>query len=201
MSTAVRVSPTQQRKKLLELLPEPGQWSEEEYLWLTDRTRRLVEFTDGCLEFLPMPTDRHQSVLEFLYLLWQAFLPSRGGKVHLSGIRVQLRTGKFRVPDLLLVRDAKDPRRQDRFWTGADLVLEVVSKDDPARDLFRKRHDYAQAKIPEYWIVNPQTETILVYRLKGRKYPKAHVFARGTRAVSHLFPDFSVNVDDVFDVD
>ena len=199
MSTGVVTSGPRQKKLLLELLPEQGDWSEEDYLWLTDRTKRLVEFTDGHLEVLSMPTELHQSILEYLYLLFHGFMVARGGKAHISGLRLRLRSGKFRVPDLLLLRDANDPRRQNQFWTGADLVLEVVSKNNPQRDLVQKRRDYAQAGIPEYWIVNPLTETILVYRLKGRKYPKAKTFARGTRATSQLFPDFSVSVDEVFD--
>lgn len=50
----------------LNLLPQQGQWSEEEYLWLTDHTNRLLEFTDGYSEVLPMPTDKHQTVLAAL---------------------------------------------------------------------------------------------------------------------------------------
>ena len=57
-------------KELLEdLLPPQGRWSEDEYLVLTDHRNRLVEFTDGFLEALPMPTDKHQSVLGFLYVI------------------------------------------------------------------------------------------------------------------------------------
>ena len=48
---------------LCDLLPSQGNWSEEDYLWLTDCTSRLVEYTDGYLEVLPMPTDKHQSIL------------------------------------------------------------------------------------------------------------------------------------------
>jgi hypothetical protein len=32
------------------------------------------------------------------------------------------------------VRDANDPRRQNQYWLGADLVVEIVSPDDPERD-------------------------------------------------------------------
>ena len=60
------------------------------------------------------------------------------------------REGRFREPDLLLLRDRSGPHRQDRFWLGADLVVEVVSPDDPARDLVDKRSDYAAAGIAEY---------------------------------------------------
>jgi Uma2 family endonuclease len=80
-------------------------------------------------------------------------------------------------------------------------VLEAVSKDHPQRDLVQKRQEYAQAQIPEYWIVNPLTETILVCPLKGKKYPKASTFARGTSAESFLLTDFAVNVDAVFDAE
>ncbi|HEY8596872.1 MAG TPA: hypothetical protein VIL85_00500, partial [Thermomicrobiales bacterium] len=51
---------------LLELLPEQGHWGEEQYLWLTDGTGRLIEFTDGEIEVLPMPTDEHQTLSQFL---------------------------------------------------------------------------------------------------------------------------------------
>jgi Uma2 family endonuclease len=198
---AAHTGPGRQKELLLELLPDQGSWTDEEYLWLTDHTNRLVEFSDGYVEVLPMPTDKHQSVLEFLFLAFHAFVSPRGGKVHVAALRLRLRSGRFREPDVLLVLHAKDPRRQNRFWTGADLVVEVVSEDDPVRDLVQKRHEYAQAKIPEYWIANPLTETVLVYRLKGTRYPKADQYGRGATATSSLLPGFSVIVDDVFAVD
>ena len=53
----------QEWKDLLEeILPPQGEWSEDEYLVLTDHRNRLVEFTDGFLEVLPMPTDKHQGI-------------------------------------------------------------------------------------------------------------------------------------------
>jgi Uma2 family endonuclease len=202
MSTNLAPASRRRHKEfLLELLPDQGEWTEDEYLWLTDRTSRLVELTDGYLEVLPMPTDRHQSILAYVFLLFNGFVTPKGGKVQFAGLRLRLKAGKFREPDLLLLLDAKDPRRQDRFWTGADLVLEVVSKDNPQRDLEEKRHDYSQAGIPEYWIVNPLTETILVYRLKGRKYPRAVQSRRGARASSAVLSGFSVDVADVFEAD
>jgi Uma2 family endonuclease len=199
--SAARLPAFQEKKMLMQLLPDQGAWSEEGYLWLTDHSSRLVEFSDGFLEVLPMPTDRHQAILGFLYLSFHLFLFPRGGKVRFAPLRLRLWAGKFREPDLLLLRDATDPRGQDRFWTGADLVLEIVSKDHPERDLIQKRHEYARARIPEYLIVNPLKETILVFRLKGKNYQKPGQFARGAKAVSHLLPDFSVEVDEVFDAE
>jgi Uma2 family endonuclease len=184
---------------LEEILPCQGEWSEEEYLVLTDHRSRLVEFTDGYLEVLPMPTDKHQVVLKFLLVAFVQFFDARGGNVLFAPLRLRIRPRKFREPDLLLLLSADDPRRHNRFWDGADLALEVVSEDKPERDLVDKRGDYAEARVPEYWIVNPQTETITVLRLRADRYEEAGIYRRGQSAMSVLRPDFSVAVSDVFD--
>jgi Uma2 family endonuclease len=195
------VSATQEQLDDLvhDLLPPQGQWSEETYLWLTDHTNRLIEFTDGYIEVLPMPTDEHQTLLAYLYQVFFMFLQSIDGKVLFAPLRVRIRQRKFREPDILLVRDADDPRRQNRFWLGADLVVEIVSPDKPERDLVEKRHDYAEAQIPEYWIVDPQDETITVLRLESGAYVEHGVFKRGTQAISALLAGLTVEVDAVFD--
>jgi Uma2 family endonuclease len=184
---------------LEEILPSQGDWTEEEYLVLTDHRSRLVEFTDGFLEVLPMPTDEHQSLLKFLFLAFFGFIESQGGTVQFAPLRLRIRPGKFREPDLMVLLRAKDPRRQSRFWEGADLALEVVSEDKPERDLIDKRNDYAEARVPEYWIVNPQSETVAVLRLVGDAYQEAGVYRHGQSATSVLKPEFSIVVNQLFD--
>ena len=192
----------QEWKEVLEqILPPQGEWTEEEYLVLTDHRNRLIEFTDGFLEVLPMPTDKHQGILGLLYLAFFNFIEPQGGKVRFSPLRLRIRPGKFREPDLLLLLSAADSRRQNRFWLGADLALEVVGEEKPERDLVDKRGDYAEAHVPEYWIVNPQTETITVLRLRGDAYEEAGIYRRGESAASMLLPDFSIAVAAVFDAD
>src|SRR5205814_1403499 len=105
----------------------------------------------------------------------------------------------FREPDILLLRDANDPCRQNAYWRGADLVVEIVSPDDPERDTRVKRADYAAASIPECWIVNPQDETITVLQLTGDHYTEHSVFRRGATATSALLNGFAVAVDAVLD--
>jgi Uma2 family endonuclease len=79
--------------------------------------------------------------------------------------------------------------------------LEVVSPEKPERDLVQKRGDYAEAQVPEYWIVNPQTETLIFLRLEGAVYVEAGHFRRGETAASVLLSGFSVDVSAVFDAD
>lgn len=187
--------------RLLDILDRQGSWTEEEYLSLTDHTTRLVEFTDGFLELLPMPTDSHQAIVQFLLYAFDGFLKSLGGKVRIAPLRFRVGEGRFREPDLLLLLSASDRRRQNRFWTGADLVVEVVSPDKPERDLVSKRREYAAAGVAEYWIVNPSDETILVLVLNKKRYRQHGNFARGTVARSSLLQGFQLNVDQVFDAD
>ncbi len=57
--------------QIAELLPAQGEWEESSYLWLTDRSRRLVEFDNHRIEVLPMPTRSHQLLLKFLLHLFE----------------------------------------------------------------------------------------------------------------------------------
>jgi Uma2 family endonuclease len=184
---------------LEEILPPQGEWSEDEYLALTDHRVRLIEYTDGFLEPLPMPTAAHQMILGYLYLVFTSFFRAGGGKVIFAPLRLQIRPRKYREPDLLLLLSAADPRGENRFWLGADLVLEVVSKEKPERDLVDKRTDYAEANVSEYWIVNPQLETVTVLQLRGGVYAEVGCYRRGDAAHSVLRPEFSVPVSAVFD--
>jgi Uma2 family endonuclease len=186
---------------MIDTLPNQGQWTDEEYLWLTDSTRRLVEFTDAHVEVLPSPTRRHQAILLFVLMALREYILPRGGTALFAPLRLRIRPRKFREPDVLLVKDANDRRAQNRFWTGADLVVEVVSEDDPERDLVEKRADYAEGGIPEYWIVNPLDETITVLKLDGGAYTEHGVFGRGSDATSAALPGFGVRVDRVFDAE
>jgi Uma2 family endonuclease len=186
----------------IDLAPLQGLWTVEQYLRLTNQTNRLIEFTDGTLEVLPMPTKYHQAILRLLFLAFLPVMQQIGGDVYFAPLRLQIRQGKLREPDLLLVLDKSDPRAQNEFWLGADLVVEIVSPDHPERDTEQKRREYAEAGIAEYWVVNPINQldqTITVLTLDGTSYREHGVFHRGQQAASKLLADFAISVDEVFD--
>lgn len=206
MSTSTTTAPQGQAQQVLDpaivaLLPEQGSWSERDYLWLTGHTNRLVELGNGHIEVLPPPTEKHQAILLYLLIAFHTLMQRIGGKVFCAPLRLRLPSGKFREPDLLLLRSAADPHRGNDYWEGADLVAEIVSPDDPNRDLVTKRGEYAEAGIPEYWIVDPRSATITVLRLTDGHYVEHGVFGRGTTATSVLVTDFGVSVDAVFDAE
>jgi Uma2 family endonuclease len=182
----------------IDLAALQGLWSVEQYLKLTDQTNRLIEYTDGVIEVLPMPTKYHQAISKLLFLALLAVAQRIGGDVFYAPLRVQVRPGKFREPDLLFMLDKNDPRAQDEYWLGADLVVEIVSADKPKRDTEEKPRDYAEANIPEYWIVNPLDRTISVLMLQDDSYITHGVYRAGERAASALLDEFGVSVDEVF---
>ena len=183
--------------EIAQLFPAQGHWSEEEYLALD--TNHLIEYSHGQLEVLPMPTQSHQLLVIALFKLLDNFVRSRQlGTVLLAPMRVQLWQGKYREPDILFMRTEHDDRRSDQFWQGADLVMEVVSPDDPRRDLVSKRREYAQTGIPEYWIVDPSQRSITVLTLNEQTYALHGEFDEGAVATSVSLDGFTVSVDAVF---
>lgn len=183
------------------LFPEQGEWSEEEYLELTDGSNRRIEFTDGRLEFIAMPTEMHESILQVLFLALLEFVGTKKiGKVYSNGIRLRIRPRKFRLPDIIFLHKDHFHARHNRAWDGADLVMEVVSDDpkDRQRDYEQKLLDYAEAKVAEYWIVDYQRQAVIVHRLEGERYQVHGEFTRGQQAASALLPGFAVNVAALF---
>jgi Uma2 family endonuclease len=186
--------------EITQLFPEQGAWTEEEYMLLPGS--RLIEFSDGRIEILTMPSRRHQLIVGFLFAFLSAFVGQRQlGLVLFAPFIIRLWSGRNREPDVMFMFGKNSHRCFETYWEGADLVMEVVSPDDPNRDLITKKAEYAKAKIPEYWLVNPITETITVFVLpKGAKtYKEAGVFAKGQVAASRLLEGFTAEVSKVFE--
>ena len=178
--------------------PYQGEWSEESYLTLD--IGRLVEFDNGSLEFLPVPTIFYQRIFKYLLFLFDQFVVQHKlGEVIPAPFPVGTLKGKYREPDLVFVRPGRKRNHHGQPY-GADLLLEIVSSspDDRKRDLEIKRDEYARAKVPEYWIVDPEGHQILVLVLDGKAYREHGVFGRGSVATSLALPGLSVNVDAVF---
>jgi len=176
------------------LFPPQGQWSDEDYLALG--ASRLVELSDGCIEVLEMSTQRHQKIVLLLLQLLIEFVSARSlGTVLFAGIPVRLWPGKFREPDVVFMRAEHADRMADEYWEGADLIMEVASGNRDL-DVVTKRREYAQAGIPEYWIVDAQSEAVCVLALGDGGY-QPREYGRGAAATSVALPGFTVAVDAV----
>lgn len=183
------------------LWPPQGSWSELDYLSLTEGSNHLVELTDGQIEVLEMPVPSHQRIQMYLYAQLLSLVSSKSlGELLPAPLRIRIGANKFREPDLVFLSQKNRSKAGEEYFEGADLVVEVVSKDAESRkrDLIQKRVEYAQAGIPEYWIVDPEEKKITVLTLQGENYTEHGVFTEGQSASSKLLDGFTVEVQAVF---
>ena len=81
-------------------------------------------------------------------------------------------------------------------------MIEIVSPEDRQRDTKTKRREYAQAGIPEYWIIAPEYKTVTVLILSeppvSESYSVHVEFKTGEQASSHLLTGFILHIDELF---
>ncbi len=184
---------------IAKLYPTQGSWSEGDYMGL--RPNRVVEYDHGFVEIHDVPSEDHQTILAFLYQALLEFVIAKSvGKVLFAPLRVKLWEEKYREPDIVFMAAEHAERRHNKFWLGADLVMEIVSEGDEnrERDLVEKRADYAKGNIPEYWIVDARSQQITVLKLAGETYTVHGEFKPGSQATSATLAGFSVDVAATF---
>lgn len=174
------------------LHPPQGRWSEEDFLKF--HTTQMAELVNGRLEILPMPNLKHQRIL--LLLLDWIRIASPNGLSLFAPLPTKLFPGTIREPDLLYIAPENLPAADVEYPTKIDLAIEIVSDGTEARkrDYEDKRRDYAKAAVSEYWIVDPQEQTVTVLVLDGEQYTDHGRFTCGQTASGKLLPAFSVDV-------
>lgn len=178
--------------------PRQGQWTENQYLSLD--TNWLVEFSQGCVEVLPMPTVNNQNINRRVVRQLEDYAELCGsGDVYHAPLPMWLNEGEYREPDVIFQK-VKRLSEDDRHLLGADLVMEVVSdgEKDRHRDFVTKREEYAEAGIPEYWIIDPKEQKVHVLRLADGQYDVHGEFVPGQTATSVVLPGFTVDVSRLF---
>ncbi|WP_338043185.1 MULTISPECIES: Uma2 family endonuclease [Okeania] len=81
------------------------------------------------------------------------------------------------------------------------LVVEVVNPGEIQRErnYIAKRIQYQDCGIPEYWIVDPETKTILILKLIGTSYTEVGSFSGNDLVLSPGFRRLNLKVSTVFD--
>jgi len=156
-----------------------GHWTIADLARLPDDGNRY-EIFDGSLLVTPPPAIAHVVVQGRLTALLSAHAPK-----HLlaldGGAGVNVRDGaSYYVPDIVVIH-ADAPGGNGYALDAVDVVLavEVLSPGNRGRDLVLKRHDYAAAGIPDYWIVDREARTLTVLTLdKGATVYREDVIVR-----------------------
>jgi Uma2 family endonuclease len=188
-----------QQPAWVELFPRPGEWTEAEYFPLSDRGR-IVELSNGNLEVSPLRTYLHQLILMRLSFALYAFVTQHKlGFVCIAPLPARLWPGKVREPDLMFMA-ATHMDRIGKYWGVPDLTVEIISPGTEKNDRETKREEYAQAGIPEFWIIDPDSKTLEVLRHNRdtEVYDLAAQLTERDTLTSPTFPGFSLVLAELF---
>ncbi len=140
--------------------------SEEEFVALCDEDIK-AEFVFGEVIVHSPVSLRHNRLTWFLGRLLLRFVEKHDlGEVLGPEFQVRLQPGLRRVPDLLFVSRERAEIIQENHVEGAPgLMVEIISPDSEERDWREKYQEYEQAGVREYWVIDPYSQVMVVYRL------------------------------------
>ena len=179
----------------------------EDFVLFPDDGKRH-ELIDGEHFVTPSPNRRHQTAVSNLTAILVPAVRAQGlGRVFVAPFDVVLTRHDVVAPDLLFVSAARSAVLTDANVQGApDLVVEVLSPSSRRQDEVLKRDLYERGGVAEYWIVDPEAETVKVFRRAEREAGSSR-FARpllltlheGDALATPLLPGVEVPLAAVFE--
>jgi Uma2 family endonuclease len=183
-------------------IPEKERYTYEDYeSWAEDFRCEII---DGQVYALAQPLIIHQAVSGELYLHLRNFLKDKPCKVYYAPFAVRLHTGtddeQTLEPDLVVICDMKKIEDGKACIGAPDIVIEILSPSSPSRDTFVKFQKYLKAGVREYWIVDPETKTVMLCVLDGNRYI-TEVYLENETLSSKVLEGLKINLSEIFEVD
>jgi|KBSMisStaDraftv2_1062788.scaffolds.fasta_scaffold465385_2 Uma2 family endonuclease len=155
---------------LLELLPDDG---------------LRYEIIDGVLIVSPSPVPRHQRAIRKLCRIFEDNCPD-DHEVFFAPLDWQPDKRTSLEPDLLVV--SKERIGEKNITEDPAIVVEVLSPSTSRFDRVLKFSRYAEAGIPQYWIVDPQKPSVEVFDLDADGSYQLTARAEGDGSVTVAAP-------------
>jgi Uma2 family endonuclease len=170
----------------------------QDYLQLPEDKR--YEILDGDLYVVPAPNTRHQRISKRIHFALMAQIEAKGlGEIFNAPFDVVFSDENIAQPDLLFIcRERLGLLTEANLAAAPDLAVEILSPGTRQKDLAIKRKIYARFGVREYWIVDPEANTVevLVWRKSG--YAASGIFGEAEHLVSPLLPELVLPLDKVF---
>lgn len=176
-----------------------GAYTIDDYYALSDDRR--AELIDGVIYDMGAPTRRHQAIIGYMHTMFFNCTKTHDDRCipYIAPVDVRIMEddkNMFEPDVVVLCRDGdNDERLRDsrRIEGAPDFVLEVLSSSTRRRDLFLKVTKYKMAGVREYWIIDPDRETLTVYDLEAEEAPITYLF-NCTVPVRISDGDFSIDL-------
>ena len=158
------------------------------------------ELINGHLVMSPSPSVQHQRLVRRLSRILEEHIQAHeSGEVLFAPIDVHLSDDTVVQPDILYVSPGRADRIEEREINGApDLIIEVASPSTSHLDAFDKKQLYEAHDVREYWIVDPDTETVEVYLNTDDGFRQHARAVRDGQASSALLNGFAVQLGTLF---
>jgi Uma2 family endonuclease len=173
----------------------------DEFLGLPYETRN-TDLIDGKM-IVNSPNAQHERIvgnLLFALKLWQRDLPERlGGATTQQPVKVGERQGYQPDMSWFPVEQCAPAGQRASFSGLPTIVVEVLSPSTRRIDLVRKRGDYEALGIPEFWIIDPDTEVMLIARRSAPTGGYIDLVLESPDVItSPLLPGFQLAVSELF---
>ncbi len=178
-------------------LPRPAArkrlWTFDEMVAELPESNLPMELWDGEIIMSPTPTPSHQRiVLKLTRLLSEHVQAGKLGEVFVSPLDVILTARRVVQPDVFFIAKSRLNLVTDRVRCAPDLAAEVISAGSWKRDRVEKKGLYEQHGVREYWIVDPEAQTIEVFALERGAYKLFSKADLGETASSKLLSGFEI---------
>ena len=178
-------------------------FSYEDYKNMPESETTRYELIEGELYMVPSPSFEHQHTSGGLYRALADFVEEHGlGTVLAAPLDVVLK-GKRREsvvqPDIMFISKARSKIiHHEEIRGGPDLIVEILSPSTGKRDRTAKKMLYARHGVTEYWLVEPESETIEVLKLTARGYRLVATYSKKETLRSPLLPGLEISLQKIF---
>ncbi|WP_027718487.1 Uma2 family endonuclease [Desulfovirgula thermocuniculi] len=154
----------------------------------------------GKLVMTPAPSPYHQIVAANLgFLLMKHCRENNLGLVLFSPVDVYLEETETYQPDVIFItKERKSIVHKEKINGAPDLVVEVLSPHTAYYDLRKKFRAYERHGVKEYWIVDPEEESVEIFVLREGGFHLDQREEKEGRVYSRVAEGFSVAVEEIF---
>lgn len=170
----------------------------EDFVLFPDDGKRH-ELIGGEHYVTPSPNIRHQQISGDLFALIWMFLEGQAlGRIFHAPLDVVFTDFDVVEPDLLYVSNerAAEVVTSQHVRGTPDIVIEIASPGTRKRDETIKRRLYERAGVSEYWIVDPETNLVRIYRRTTGGFDRAIELSREANDVltTPLLPGLNLSL-------
>ena len=138
-----------------------------------------MELIDGVIYDMAAPNHKHQIIAGKVFVIFDNYVMKKKGKciVEMAPMNVQLdRDDKTMVqPDILITCD-RDKLLKNSVYGDPDLVVEILSPSTRKKDVTIKLKKYKNARVREFWIIDPEKKLVQVYVFEKSDFPTTYTF-------------------------